>query len=55
MTAAFISCIYLLGASSVIATGLLDLRFSLSLSVGAFSVVLIAIALSTAAWQAHDG
>jgi MFS family permease len=51
VTAAFISCIYALVAGSVIATGLLDLRFSLSLSVGVVSVVLIAVALSSAAWQ----
>jgi MFS family permease len=51
VTSAFVACIYLLVAGSVIATGLLDLRFSLSLSVGAVSVALVAAALVAAGWQ----
>ena len=51
VTAAFIACIYFLVATSVIATGLLDLRFSLSVSVGAVSLVLVAFALTGAGWQ----
>jgi predicted MFS family arabinose efflux permease len=52
VTAAFIGCIYLLVASAVISTGLLDLRFSLALSVGAVSIVLVVSALGAASWQA---
>jgi MFS family permease len=51
VTAAFVSCIYFLVATAVISTGLLDLRFSLSLSVGIVSAGLIVCALATAAWQ----
>ena len=50
MTAAFIACIYFLVASAVIATGLLDLRFSLSVSVGAVALVLTGCALAEAIW-----
>jgi MFS family permease len=53
VTAAFIACIYFLVAAAVISTGLLDLRFSLSLAVGAVSVVLVAVASGTAVWQAR--
>jgi hypothetical protein len=38
--------------TAVVATGLLDLRFSLSVSVGAVALVLVASSLSAAAWQA---
>ncbi|HEX5468633.1 MAG TPA: MFS transporter [Gaiellaceae bacterium] len=51
VTAAFISCIYFLVAGSVVSTGLLDLRFSLSASVDAVSVALVASALAAAVWQ----
>jgi sugar phosphate permease len=51
VTAAFISCIYFVVACSVITTGLLDLRFSLSVSVASVSVALILVAVATAAWQ----
>jgi MFS family permease len=51
VTAAFICCIYLLVASSVIATGLLDLTFSLTVSVCAVSGALIAGTVPTAIWQ----
>lgn len=51
VTAAFISCIYLLVACSVITSGLLDLRFSLSVSVASVAVALIVVAVVTAAWQ----
>jgi MFS family permease len=53
VTAAFIACIYFLVASAVISTGLLDLRFSLTLSVGAVALVLVAFALGAALWQAR--
>ncbi len=52
VTAAFISGIYFLVAAVVIATGVLDLHLSLTVSVEAVSVCLIAIALSVGAWQA---
>jgi MFS family permease len=52
VTAAFISGIYFVVATLVIATGVLDLHLSLTVSVEAVSVFLIAIALSVAAWQA---
>jgi MFS family permease len=45
VTAAFVAAIYFLVASSVIATGLLDLRLSLQVSVGAVALVLVALAL----------
>jgi predicted MFS family arabinose efflux permease len=51
VTAAFISCIYFLVGCSVIASGLLDLRFSLSVSVASVAAALIVVALATAAWQ----
>jgi hypothetical protein len=54
VTAAFIACIYALVASSVIATGLLDERFSLSVSVDAVVIVLAACSLATTGWQARD-
>src|SRR5207237_1004067 len=44
VTSAFISVIYFLVASAVIGTGLLDLRFSLAVSVAAVSLVLVAAA-----------
>jgi predicted MFS family arabinose efflux permease len=52
VTAAFISCIYLVVASAVIATGLLDVGLSLSVAVAAVAVVLAGVALGTSAWQA---
>jgi len=51
VTAAFISCIYFLVAMAVISSGLLDLHFSLTVSVGAVASALIVVAVSTAAWQ----
>jgi len=51
VTAAFIGCIYLVVAGSVIATGLLDRLFSLSVAVGSVAIVLAAIAAATVAWQ----
>jgi MFS family permease len=51
VTAAFICCIYAVVGGGVIATGLLDLRFSLSLSVSVVALVLAATALAAAAWQ----
>jgi uncharacterized membrane protein len=55
VTAAFIGCIYFLVACSVISSGLLDLRFSLSVSVASVAVALIVVALATAAWQVGSG
>jgi predicted MFS family arabinose efflux permease len=54
VTAAFISCIYLVVATSVIAAGLLDLTLSLATSVGGVAIALCATALATATWQAHE-
>jgi predicted MFS family arabinose efflux permease len=51
VTAAFIACIYALVATAVISSGLLDLRLSLELSVGAVAIVLACCALATALWQ----
>jgi hypothetical protein len=51
VTAAFIACIYFLVAASVIGTGLLDLRFSLSSSVTAVSVALFGCAAAACAWS----
>lgn len=53
VTAAFIACIYALVGASVVASGLLDLHFSLDVSVAAVAVVLGAAALATAAWHVH--
>jgi predicted MFS family arabinose efflux permease len=53
VTAAFISCIYLAVATSVIASGLVDEWLSLSVSVGVVALVLAALALAAAAWQAR--
>ena len=52
VTAAFIGCIYFLVAAGVIATGLLDLRFSLARSVGAVALALAASAVVSAARSA---
>jgi hypothetical protein len=51
VTAAFITCIYALVGVSVIATGLLDLRFSLTMSVGGVAAVLGALAVAAGLWQ----
>jgi hypothetical protein len=51
VTAAFIACIYFLVATSVIGAGVLDLRFSLSVSVEAVAVVLALSALAGIVWQ----
>jgi MFS family permease len=55
VTAAFISCIYLLVALGVIGTGLLALRLSLATSVGAVSLALVALAVAAAVWQGRAG
>jgi predicted MFS family arabinose efflux permease len=49
VTAAFIACIYFLVATSVVGTGVLALRFSLSVAVASVAVVLLACALLAAA------
>jgi MFS family permease len=51
VTAAFIGCIYLVVAVSVISSGLLDRWISLSHSVGLVSLVLAAAAAGTVLWQ----
>jgi hypothetical protein len=51
ITAAFIAAIYAVVAGAVIATGALDRRFSLPASMSAIAVVLVLLALGTAAWQ----
>lgn len=51
VTAAFISCIYALVATAVLATGLLDRVVSLTLSLGAVAVLLLVLSLVLAAWQ----
>ncbi len=51
VTAAFITCIYVGVAGSVIAVGLLDLRVSLAVAVGAVASTLAATALVTAGWH----
>jgi hypothetical protein len=49
VAAAFVACFYALVVGGVIATGMLDLRVSLELAVGAVAVVLAATALLAAA------
>jgi hypothetical protein len=46
VTSAFIACIYALVAGAVIGTGLLNQRFSLAISVGAVSLLLVGCALA---------
>ena len=53
VTAAFITCIYVAVAGSVIAVGLLDTRTSLAVGVAIVASVLAAIALSAGAWHRH--
>jgi MFS family permease len=53
VTAAFITCIYVAVAGSVIAVGLLDSRTSLAVGVAIVASVLAAIALSAGAWHRH--
>jgi predicted MFS family arabinose efflux permease len=51
VTAAFISCIYFLVATSVITTGALDRAFSLTLSVATVAIGLIVVAATVTVWQ----
>jgi len=51
VTAAFISCIYFLVATSVITTGALDRAFSLTVSVAAVAIGLIVLAIAGIVWQ----
>jgi MFS family permease len=51
VTSAFIGCIYLVVATSVIGSGVLDRRLSLSLAVGLVALALAAVAAATAVWQ----
>jgi MFS family permease len=52
VTAAFISCIYVLVASFVIMSGLLGSIFSLEVAIEAVGSALILVVLAAAAWQA---
>ena len=51
VTAAFVCCIYLVVASAVIASGLLDVVLSLSAAVSAVAIALAVAASSAALWQ----
>lgn len=51
VTAAFVCCIYLVVAVSVISTGLLDLRVSLTAAVAGVAAALAVTAVAAAAWQ----
>jgi MFS family permease len=51
VTAAFISCIYFLVATSVITTGLLDRFLTLTVSVELVAGSLVLLAVTTAGWQ----
>jgi MFS family permease len=51
VTAAFISCIYALVGGAVLASGLLDVRVSLTIAVSLVAVTLAATALLGAGWQ----
>jgi MFS family permease len=51
VTSAFISCIYFLVATAVIATGLLDLSISLTAAVETVASALFALAIAIALWQ----
>ena len=51
VTAAFISCIYALVGAAVLASGLLDVRVSLTIAVSLVAVTLAATALLGAGWQ----
>jgi MFS family permease len=55
VTAAFISCIYFLVATSVISSGLLDEWLSLPTAVGTVATVLAVFAAALAAWQVWRG
>jgi MFS family permease len=51
VTAAFISCIYLVVGAAVVATGVLALGLALSAAVTVVALVLALVAALTAAWQ----
>ena len=53
VTAAFITCIYVAVAGSVIAVGLLDTRISLTVAVGFVAAVLAVTALAAGAWHRY--
>ena len=53
VTAAFITCIYVAVAGSVITVGLLDTRVSLAVAVGIVAAVLAATSLAAAAWHRY--
>jgi MFS family permease len=51
VTAAFVACIYFVVASSAICVGLLDQVSSLPVAIALVAAVLVALTLTTAAWQ----
>jgi MFS family permease len=53
VTSAFIGCIYVVVATSVIASGILDRWFALATAVGAVALTLSTAAVVVAAWQAQ--
>src|SRR6185437_9796544 len=53
VTAAFITCIYVAVAGSVITVGLLDTRVSLAVAVGMVAAVLSCLALAACAWHRY--
>ena len=53
VTAAFITCIYVAVAGSVITVGLLDTRVSLAVAVGIVAAVLSGVALAAAGWHRY--
>jgi len=53
VTAAFITCIYVAVAGSVITVGLVDTRLSLAVAVGIVAAVLAAVSLAACAWHRY--
>lgn len=53
VSAAFISCIYVAVAGSVITVGLLDTHVSLAVAVGIVAAVLAGVALAAGAWHRY--
>ena len=53
VTAAFITCIYIAVAGSVITVGLLDTRVSLAVAVGIVAAVLSCLSLAACAWHRY--
>ena len=53
VTAAFITCIYVAVAGSVITVGLVDTRLSLAVAVGIVAAALAAVSLAACAWHRY--